>query len=228
MAKLLLNHLTFALCHFHTTMKHFLPRQNGADGPVSVNWRTLDKTAIGGKDYEGGAGVLEFKHGETQRDIKIKVFDDMEAEKDENFEVELTEVNNGAKLGKVTKTAVTITNDDEFNSVMNKLMLMINANVDEMRVHNETWAQQIKDAMVVNGGDIEGASLGDYIMHFLTFGFKLIFSIVPPAGLGGGWPCFFVSLAMIGGLVIIMGDLATIFGCIMNIEDEVNILYIKV
>ena len=152
----------------------------------------------------------------------------MEAEKDENFEVELTEVNNGAKLGKVTKTAVTITNDDEFNSVMNKLMLMTNANVDEMRVHNETWAQQIKDAMVVNGGDIEGASLGDYIMHFLTFGFKLIFSIVPPAGLGGGWPCFFVSLAMIGGLVIIVGDLATIFGCIMNIEDEVNILYIKV
>ena len=71
-------------------------------------------------------------------------------------------------------------------------------------------------------------SCGDYIMHFLTFGFKLIFSIVPPAGLGGGWPCFFVSLAMIGGLVIIVGDLATIFGCIMNIEDEVNILYIKV
>ena len=163
---------------------------------MSVQWRTTDKTAITGKDYEGGEGVLEFKHGETQRDIRIKIIDDMEAEKDENFEIELTEVNNGAKLGKITKTAVTITNDDEFNSVMSKLMLMTNANVDEMRVHNETWAQQIKDAMVVNGGDIEGASVGDYVMHFLTFGFKLLFSIVPPAGLGGGWPCFIVSLAI--------------------------------
>ena len=74
--------------------------------------------------------------------------------------------------------------------------------------------------MVVNGGDIEGVSLGFHIMYFLTFGFKLIFSTVPSAGLGGGWPCFFVSLAMIRGLIIIVGDLATIFGCIINIEGE--------
>ena len=62
----------------------------------------------------------------------------------------------------------------EFNSVLNRLMLMTNTNVDEMRVHNETWAQQLKDAMNVNGGDIENASTVDYIMHFLTFGFKVL------------------------------------------------------
>ena len=50
---------------------------------------------------------------------------------------------------------------------------MTNANVDELRVNNETWAQQFKDAMVVNGGDIESATTGDYVMHFLTFGFKV-------------------------------------------------------
>jgi solute carrier family 8 (sodium/calcium exchanger) len=94
-------------------------------------------------------------------------------EKDENFEVELVEASNNAKLGKLTRTAVTITNDDEFNSVMNKLLLMTNANVDGMRVHNETWAQQFRDAMVVNGGDVENATTMDYVMHFLTFGFKV-------------------------------------------------------
>lgn len=61
----------------------------------------------------------------------------------------------------------------EFNSVLNRLMLMTNSNVDGMRVHNETWAQQLKDAMNVNGGDIENASTVDYIMHFLTFAFKV-------------------------------------------------------
>lgn len=197
-------------------------RQNGADGDVEVKWRTVDKTAINGRDYRGGEGVLEFKHGETQRDIKIAIIDDMELEKDENFEVEMYEASNGAKLGRITKTAVTVTNDDEFNSVMVKLMSMTNANVDEMRVHNDTWAQQIKDAMVVNGGDIENASVGDYVMHFLTFGFKLIFSIIPPPGLAGGWPCFVVSLIMIGGLVIIVGDLAGIFGCLVYLKDEVT------
>ena len=140
---------------------------------ITIKWRTVDKTAISGKDYVGGEGEIEFKHGETQRDLKIQIIDDMECEKDENFEVELFEPNNGAQLGKITRTAVTVTNDDEFTGVMNKLMLMTNANVDELRVNNETWAQQFKDAMVVNGGDIEGATTGDYVMHFLTFGFKV-------------------------------------------------------
>jgi len=197
-------------------------RENGADGDITVKWRTVDKTAVSGKDYNGGEGVITFNHGETQRTIKIPIMDDMEAEKDENFEVELYEVDNGGTLGKISKTAVTITNDDEFNSVMNKMMMMTNANVDELRVHNETWAQQIKDAMVVNGGDIEGASTADYIMHFLTFGFKLIFAITPPPGLLGGYPCFFVSLGFIGLIVVLVGDLAGIFGCLIGLEDEVT------
>ena len=149
-------------------------RQNGADGDVAVKWRTVDKTAISGKDYVGGEGELVFKHGETQRNLEIEIIDDMEQEKDENFEVELVECGtSGAKLGKISRTAVTITNDDEFNGVMNKLMMMTNANVDELRVNNETWAQQFKDAMVVNGGDVENATTGDYVMHLLTMGFKV-------------------------------------------------------
>jgi len=197
-------------------------RQHGADGDVTIKYKTIDKTAIGGKDFEGGEGEIEFKHGETHRDINIPIIDDMETEKDESFEVELYEINNGAKLGKITRTAVTITNDDEFNSVMSKILLMSNANMDSMRVHNETWAQQFKDAMVVNGGDIENASMGDYVMHLLTFPFKLVFSIIPPAGMGGGWPCFFVSLLMIGIVVIIVSDLADIFGCLVGLQKEVT------
>jgi len=197
-------------------------RENGADGDITVKWRTVDKTAVSGKDYNGGEGVIIFNHGETQRTIKIPIMDDMEAEKDENFEVELYEVNNGGTLGKIAKTAVTITNDDEFNSVMNKMMMMTNANVDELRVHNETWAQQIKDAMVVNGGDVESASTMDYVMHFLTFGFKLIFAIIPPPGLLGGYPCFFISLIFIGLIVVLVGDLASIFGCLIGLRDEVT------
>merc|ERR1719192_3141985 len=59
-------------------------------------------------------------------------------------------------------------------------------------------------------------------MHFLTFPFKVIFALIPPAGLLGGWLCFFVSLLMIGLLVIIVGDLATIFGCLVGLKDEVT------
>jgi len=197
-------------------------RQNGADGEISIKWRTIDKSAVSGKDYTGGEDLVQFMHGETRQVIKIPIIDDMEFEKDENFEIELYEPEGGAKLGKINRTAVTITNDDEFNSVLNKMLLMTNANVDSMKVHHETWAQQLKDAMNVNGGDVENASTGDYIMHFFTFGFKIIFALIPPAGIGGGWPCFFVSLGMIGLLTAVVGDLAGIFGCLVGLKDSVT------
>ena len=41
-------------------------RKNGADGEVSVGWRTIDKTAKNGEDYQGGEGVLVFKHAEVR------------------------------------------------------------------------------------------------------------------------------------------------------------------
>ena len=149
-------------------------------------------------------------------------------------------------MGKIARTAITITNDDEFNSVLNRMLLMTNANIDGMRVHHETWAQQLKDAMNVNGGDIENATAADYVMHFLTFGFKvrvmthdvtyvvvsfdcsrhsffqIIFALIPPAGMAGGWPCFFCSMGMIGILTAIVGDLAGIFGCLVGLKDSVT------
>ncbi|XP_040572646.1 sodium/calcium exchanger 2 isoform X3 [Lepeophtheirus salmonis] len=197
-------------------------RRNGADGRVTAKWKTIDKTAINGKDFKGGEGELEFNHGETHRTIAIPIVNDMDFEKDENFEVELFEATGGAKIGKINRTAVTITNDDDFTSMMSKMMTMTSYNVDGMRVHNETWAQQFKDAMNVNGGDIEGATLIDYIMHFMTFGFKIIFAFVPPPGVGGGWPCFFISLGMIGILTAIVGDLASIFGCLVGLKPSIT------
>ena len=89
-----------------------LVRQNGADGVISVKWRSIDKTAINGKDYNGGEGEIKFNHGETHQLLRIPIVNDMEFEKDENFEIEIFEPQGGAKLGKISRTAVTITNDD--------------------------------------------------------------------------------------------------------------------
>ncbi|KAG8224886.1 hypothetical protein J437_LFUL004627 [Ladona fulva] len=105
---------------------------------------------------------------------------------------------------------------------MGRLMVLTNANMEAIRIHRDTWASQIKDAMNVNGGDLENATWGDYLMHFLTFGWKVLFAAVPPPGLLGGWPCFFVSLFMIGIITAIVGDLASIFGCIVGLRDSIT------
>ena len=51
-------------------------------------------------------------HSQTHRTLHIPIVNDMEFEKDENFEIELFDAEGGAKIGKVNRTAVTITNDD--------------------------------------------------------------------------------------------------------------------
>jgi solute carrier family 8 (sodium/calcium exchanger) len=43
-----------------------IERTNGADGEVSVKWKTIDGSAKSPKDFQGGEGTLVFKHGEVR------------------------------------------------------------------------------------------------------------------------------------------------------------------
>jgi solute carrier family 8 (sodium/calcium exchanger) len=55
---------------------------------------------------------LVFEHGEISKVIAIPIMNDLEAEKDESFAVELYGATDGASVGKKAKTVVTIINDD--------------------------------------------------------------------------------------------------------------------
>lgn len=197
-------------------------RRRGASGEVAIKWRTIDRSAISGRDFKGGSGELVFKHYEVQQDIEIPIIDDMEPEKDEHFEIELFEPSGGAKLGNINRIAITITNDDAFNTVVDHLMVLTKTNIDAIRVYRSTWSQQIKDALTVNGGDVENASNADYLLHFLSFGWKATFSLIPPPMLFGGWLCFFVSLFCIGVMTAVIGDVASIFGCLVGLPNTVT------
>ncbi|XP_066905580.1 sodium/calcium exchanger 1 isoform X1 [Halyomorpha halys] len=199
-------------------------RVKGSDGDISVKWKTIDKSAISGKDYEGGTGELNFKHGETFRSIEIPITNDLNPEKDEHFEIELFDATGGARVGRINRIAVTITNDDDFYNMMDRLMAKTNVNIDAIRVHSETWTMQIREAMLVKGGDIANAACSDYILHFFSFFWKVLFSFIPPPTIFGGWLCFFISLVGIGFMTAIIADLATIFGCLVGLEDTMTAL----
>ncbi|XP_060559696.1 sodium/calcium exchanger 3-like isoform X3 [Ruditapes philippinarum] len=197
-------------------------RVNGCDGHVSVKWKTTDITAKEGKDFEGKEGVLLFDNQEISKNIDIPLFPSNKKERDECFAIELGECDGGAELGKIKKTIVTIVNDDEFDGIVSRLLNMTKANVGAMALQSHRWVDQFKEAMNVNGGDIESATFLDYVLHFFTFGWKLIFAFVPPAKYLGGWPCFLLSLGVIGLLTTIINDLAGTFGCLIGLEDSIT------
>ena len=49
--------------------------------------------------------------------------------------------------------------------------------------------------------------MGEYAIHILTVVFKVSFALVPPTSLGGGWPAFWVALAFIALMTVLVGDL---------------------
>ena len=61
----------------------------------------------------------------------------------------------------------------EFNGFVSRIANLTNANLDAMRVEKIKWGQQFVEAMNVNGGDLETATVLDYVMHFFTFGWKV-------------------------------------------------------
>lgn len=60
------------------------------------------------------------------------------------------------------------------------------------------------------------------IMHFLLITWKVMFACIPPSSWCGGWPCFLVALALIGAVTAIVGEAASLFGCVIGIPDSVT------
>jgi solute carrier family 8 (sodium/calcium exchanger) len=147
---------------------------------------------------------------------------DKTAEKDESFSVELFDPKGGVKLGRLSKTVVTIINDDDMKNIAARMANMVNADLDAISVVKKGWKQQFQEAMNVNGGDIEEATKMDYIMHFFSFPWKVAFAFLPPPHVWGGWLCFFCSLTVIGILTAVVGDAAAIFGCLVGLKDSVT------
>merc|ERR1712051_205416 len=71
-------------------------------------------------------------------------------------------------------------------------------------------------------GEEKMPSCGDYIMHFLTLPWKLIFAFIPPTALANGYPTFVISIFMIGACTAVIGDVAGHLGCFINLKDGVN------
>uniref|UniRef100_H2YTJ3 Calx-beta domain-containing protein n=1 Tax=Ciona savignyi TaxID=51511 RepID=H2YTJ3_CIOSA len=129
------------------------------------------------------------------------------------------------RLGAQTSIEVMIEESYEFKNTVDKLIKKANLAVI---VGTSSWREQFTEALSVNGGDESGEeeesepSCFDYVMHFLTVFWKLMFAFVPPTEYLGGWGCFTVSILMIGFLTAIIGDVASAFGCVVNLNDAVT------
>ncbi|XP_030626892.1 sodium/calcium exchanger 1a isoform X12 [Chanos chanos] len=130
-------------------------------------------------------------------------------------------------LGEHVKLEVVIEESYEFKSTVDKLIKKTNL---ALLVGTNSWRDQFVEAITVNSGEDDDddcaeeklPSCFDYIMHFLTVFWKILFAFVPPTDYWNGWACFVVSISMIGLLTAVIGDLASHFGCTIGLKDSVT------
>uniref|UniRef100_A0A8C5W0A0 Solute carrier family 8 member A2 n=1 Tax=Microcebus murinus TaxID=30608 RepID=A0A8C5W0A0_MICMU len=241
-------------------------RSSGARGTVRLPYRTVDGTARGGGvHYEDACGELEFGDDETMKTLQVKIVDDEEYEKKDNFFIELGQpqwLNRGISalllnqgewsdgdrkltaeeeearriaemgkpvLGENCRLEVIIEESYDFKNTVDKLIKKTNL---ALVIGTHSWREQFLEAITVSAGDEEEEEDGsreerlpscfDYVMHFLTVFWKVLFACVPPTEYCHGWACFGVCILVIGLLTALIGDLASHFGCTVGLKDSVN------
>lgn len=69
---------------------------------------------------------------------------------------------------------------------------------------------------------VEDVTYGEAFYHFFSIGWKVVFACIPPRRLCGGWFAFVVALMFIGIVTAIVGEFATLFGCVLGIHQAVT------
>ncbi|XP_005062933.1 PREDICTED: sodium/calcium exchanger 2, partial [Ficedula albicollis] len=240
-------------------------RSSGARGTVMVPFRTVDGNDDGddddADDDDADAREAEGSVSHPRKTLQVKIVDDEEYEKKENFFIELgtprwlkrgisalllaqgdadrqlsaeeEEARRIADMGKPVlgdnrRLEVIIEESYDFKNTVDKLMKKTNlATV----IGTHSWREQFLEAITVSAGDEDDDDEGreerlpscfDYVMHFLTVFWKVLFACVPPTALLGGWAAFGVSILLLALLTALIGDLAAHFGCTLGLKDSVN------
>jgi len=141
------------------------------------------------------------------------------------------------KLGESPRAQIRVKENKEYKNMVDKLVKKANASI---LVGSSSWKDQFMEAFEVEaGGDDEEEegedgeeappklpTCGDYIMHFITFIWKLVFAIIPPTDYFNGYPTFVISISAVGLVTAVIGDIASHVGCTIGLKDSITAIAI--
>jgi len=216
-------------------------RHGGTEGEVGCKYRMERLSAVPGYDFVAEEGTLRFDPGESEALVPVTILPKRLGDHKDTFQIILEDPEGGAIFnpgddGGLDSGVLTVTILNHNESIMKgsclmRFMSFIDrvVNLDEMRLGNATWWKELQDAAIKVSDDDEDdeeagpPSASDYIMHIISAPWKVLITlIVPPPVYCGGWVCFVAALTAIGGLTLLVMDFANLFGCVVDIEDQIT------
>ena len=151
------------------------------------------------------------------------------------FKVKLSDPQGGATISKRTTATVNVKPDERIDEIARRLSRLMKEKKDLLNRRKDekewlvAWKNQFIEACVPSGtvyineeGEEEPPSAMEAAMHYISISWKLIFAIVPPADLYGGWIAFYTSLLIIGAITAIVAQFTELFGCMVGLKDEMT------
>jgi len=214
-------------------------RKNGGCGKVSVCYVFEGDTAVAGRDFVKGSGVLEFENQQMEANLTVTIKGVPRYDTKDRFRLIMSEPEGGVKLdekrdGGAERNILTISIEahPEAKMRVDKVHSLLQSKWEKSKVGHANWASQFKEAITVNGGDdddddeemtsVVPPSKVDLFAHIIALPWKVLFAFVPPTDYCGGWACFICALIMIGLVTMIIGDMASLLGCCLCLPDEVT------
>ena len=108
-------------------------RTGYTNNAVSVDYLSIDGTALAGADYVATSGTLNFGTGVVSLTISVPIINDTIQEGTETFSVQLTNVVGEASLGAVTNATITILDNDSTLQFTNTALTVVE-NVGSVRL----------------------------------------------------------------------------------------------
>ena len=69
---------------------------------------------------------------------------------------------------------------------------------------------------------VEEVSAMGALWHFVSMFWKVVGAMVPPGRIWGGWAAFIVALSIIGIITTLVGETATVLGCVISLKPSVT------
>jgi len=209
-----------------------ISRINGSTGRITCRYSTVDDSAVQGLHYNAVEGELAFEEGVCKASIEIGIAPNgRKSDTDRSFRVVLSNPSEGVKFdverdgGRDQAICEVILPGVSKRSALRACLpgcnLKLSASIPD-------WKMQFVTAFYCNGtpADQSTSSKVDWTFHLVSQPFKFIFAFIPPAPIAGGWACFCSALAMIGAVTMIVGDMAALMGCCMDIPDDITAITI--
>jgi len=188
-------------------------RTGGSNDRVTVDYETREGSAQNGANYTRVFGTLEYENNESLKYITVQIIDNkMYDEEDLDFTIRLSNPTNKSTIvDQRERINISITDDAQRSKIVAQVFALLGKGYD---LGTHTWREQFEEAM-----SFEGEEYSAMVMHCLTFPWKIIFACVPPTSYYDGWLTFGSSLAAIGLVTMVIGDLASTWGCMVGLDE---------